>query len=101
MRFDIALKHGSLSSFFRDAGYTPLGIDDKTQELVFSKNLSSGMYPRFHTYCKTLTGNLTICCNLHLDQKKPSYQGVSAHSGEYEGQLLEKEVQRIISITKI
>lgn len=33
--------------------------------------------------------------NLHLDQKKPSYAGTSAHAGEYEGPVVEREASRL------
>ena len=33
--------------------------------------------------------------NLHLDQKKPTYEGHVAHSGEYDGELVEEEAERI------
>jgi len=35
---------------------------------------------------------------LHLDQKKPSYQGQTKHSGEYEGELVEVEKARILQL---
>lgn len=100
MKFEITLKRGSISSFFRDCGYMPLGLDPKTQDLVFAKSLASGRYPRFHIYCKTNPGSFVFSANLHLDQKQPSYKGVSAHSGEYDGTLLESEAKRIQSFIK-
>jgi hypothetical protein len=33
--------------------------------------------------------------NLHVDQKEASYEGTSAHGGEYEGPLVEQEMTRI------
>ena len=36
--------------------------------------------------------------NLHLDQKKPVYRGTVAHSGEYEGEIVAKEIARIKNI---
>jgi hypothetical protein len=33
--------------------------------------------------------------NLHVDQKEASYEGTSAHGGEYEGPLVEQEMARI------
>ncbi|MFH1145675.1 MAG: hypothetical protein V1707_01795 [bacterium] len=42
----------------------------------------SGWYPRFHVYVEEQGNGLTI--NLHLDQKKESYAGVHAHSGDYD-----------------
>ncbi|MBI2624748.1 MAG: hypothetical protein HYW70_00165 [Candidatus Nealsonbacteria bacterium] len=70
----------------RNIGYTPLRES-------YVKRLGQGDYPRFHAYIKQAGGKLII--NLHLDQKKPIYKGVSAHSGEYVGELVEKEAERI------
>jgi len=50
-------------------------------------------YPRFHVYLKEDDEDLIL--NLHLDQKRPSYQGATAHSGEYEGKIVEDEIERI------
>ncbi len=36
--------------------------------------------------------------SLHLDAKKPSYEGTAAHGGEYQGELVEKEMERIMKI---
>jgi len=54
-------------------------------------------YPRFHLYLKK--DGETWVFNLHLDQKKPVYQGTSAHSGEYDGDVVEKEAERIRQTT--
>lgn len=53
-------------------------------------------YPRFHLYLKIAGENLVF--NLHLDQKRPSYGHETAHSGEYEGKLVEIEKERIKDI---
>ena len=34
--------------------------------------------------------------SLHLDQKKPIYEGTHAHNGEYFGPVVETEADRII-----
>lgn len=53
-------------------------------------------YPRFHIYLKEKNNQILI--NLHLDQKKESYQGHKAHSADYEDSFaLEKEKQRILN----
>ncbi|MBI1984491.1 MAG: hypothetical protein HYS60_00050 [Candidatus Wildermuthbacteria bacterium] len=96
MKFTVELKRGSISSALRDCGYAPLGIDPAAQELIFVKSLGR-MYPRFHIYCKAVSGSHVFALNLHLDQKRPTYQGVSAHSGEYEGSIVEAEAKRISS----
>jgi len=61
----------------------------------FVRPIGSLPYPRFHIYLKENKKTNEITINLHLDQKKPSYKGVSAHSGEYEGKVVEKEIKRI------
>jgi hypothetical protein len=38
--------------------------------------------------------------NLHLDQKQPSYSGSRAHSGEYDGELVESEMERLKAYLK-
>ena len=55
----------------------------------YVRRLGSGFYPRFHVYVQ----NNSI--NLHLDQKQASYGGTSAHSGEYDGEVVEREGERI------
>jgi len=58
---------------------------------------SGGEYPRFHLFIKKDEDG-DFLFSLHLDQKKSSYKGSSAHSGEYEGELVEREKERIIKI---
>lgn len=58
----------------------------------FVRRLGTMNYPRFHAY---LSG---YEINLHLDQKQASYEGYSAHSGEYDGDVVEREAQRISGI---
>lgn len=50
-------------------------------------------FPRFHLYVRYQPPQLE--CNLHLDQKRPSYQGSHMHAGEYEGAEVEGEARRI------
>jgi hypothetical protein len=50
-------------------------------------------FPRFHLILKIEGEN--IICNLHLDQKAPKYEGTLAHAGEYNGKVVEEEVERI------
>lgn len=64
----------------------------KIGEMRFSRSLLGRRYPRFHLYCRENS------CNLHLDQKQPSYKGTTAHSGEYDGVLVEDEVERIRNV---
>ena len=61
----------------------------------FSKRLSGADFPRFHVYVEENAQGLQI--NLHLDQKPVNLGGGSAHGGEYEGTLVEREMNAIIS----
>ncbi|MDP4007357.1 MAG: hypothetical protein Q8P55_02065 [bacterium] len=97
MKFKIPLGNENLPNVLRRYRYAPDGWDQKTGELRFFRSLTGRQYPRFHLYCEKQ--GETAVCNLHLDQKQPSYQGSAAHSGEYEGTLVEQEIQRILSLT--
>ena len=79
----------------RDCGYKPMGRTSEG-ELNCMRSLAGKDYPRFHIYIKEEGKNLII--NLHLDQKRPSYAGASAHSGQYEGEVVEEEAVRIRSM---
>ncbi len=77
-------------------GYRLLG--EQSGEYNFARSIDGRHYPRFHLYVKAQRGELAF--NLHLDQKQPSYKGHTAHSGEYEGELVEREAERIQKIMK-
>ncbi len=72
---------------------TPQGLVKDEQKGEFELARPSKGYPRFHLFLKIQGDNLFF--NLHLDQKKPTYEGTPAHSGEYDGELVSKEVERI------
>lgn len=93
MKFDILFRNGNIRNSMRKFGYTP----DKSGD-AFSRPLRGGRYPKFHIYYTISEETVTL--NLHLDQKQPSYQGSHAHSGEYNGALIEAEVARIKNITR-
>lgn len=80
-------------NIMRRAGYGLIGKDPNTNELSFSRRMGGNDYPRFHAYTKKDGENVTI--SLHIDQKKASYEGHTAHSGEYDGDLVEKEIEYI------
>ncbi len=67
--------------------------DHNTQLFSYSRRLGNDRYPRYHAYVDDFDGGISI--NLHIDQKQASYEGSRAHSGEYEGPLVQEEVQRI------
>lgn len=78
--------------FMRSCGYAELH-DARTGTTSYAKSLSGRAYPRFHVYLDEQEQQLVV--NLHLDQKQASYEGHTAHSGEYGGDLVEQEGKRI------
>ena len=91
---------GNAYNLMRQAGYHPQETgEERPGESSFVHRLSAADYPRFHAYVKLSGQELII--NLHLDQKKPIYKGTSAHSGEYESVLVEKEAERIKMLVDI
>lgn len=88
-------------SLMRKVGYIFQG--QEKSEFRFIRPLERSGYPRFHVYLKInpTEGKQELIFNLHLDQKKPIYKDTSAHSAEYEGEVIEKEIERIKQILKI
>ena len=62
-------------------------------ELNTYKRIQNREFPRFHIYLKTKKDSLEF--SIHLDQKSTCYEGHTAHSGDYNGSLLEEEKNRI------
>ena len=84
MKFNIPKKGKNILLLIRQIGYIP----QKTSgfnEYAFTRPIERD-YPRFHLYAKEDGENFLF--NLHLDQKKPTYAGNTAHSGEYDGELV-------------
>ncbi|MFH0852686.1 MAG: hypothetical protein V1845_03740 [bacterium] len=94
MRLNFKNIKDSPLNLMRRVGYSFVGKDDMTGEEGYQRRLSSGDYPKFHVFIKK-DGDF-VFVNLHLDQKKASYGGQTAHSGEYEDiGLVEKEAEII------
>jgi len=94
MRF-IFKKNENILALIRKLKYMPKGAEGEEFNCV--RYIGNNEYPRFHLFIKQTRDN-NLFFNLHLDQKKPSYEGSSAHSGEYEGKLVEEEKERITKI---
>lgn len=94
MKFSIANTEYNIQDFMRKVGYKPIDVSPEGQ-LNCVRPLGSD-YPRFHAYVKETKIGFEF--NLHLDQKKPSYEGTSAHSGEYEGETVNEERLRILEL---
>lgn len=89
MQFILENQKDNIFSLARKIGYHFLRKTEKN-EWEFARPPAG--YPRFHLFLKQENG---LIINIHLDQKKPVYKGTHAHSGEYEGEILEKETERI------
>ncbi len=80
----------------RHCGYFP-SVNRRTGELSYIRQLRRTPYPRFHIYINSpIRQGLVI--NLHLDAKRPSYEGSHAHSGEYDSDIVSEEAERINTI---
>lgn len=88
-------------NLMRNISYLYTGTDEKTGQMSFVNPVGTAGrhgYPRFHIYLTIKKDSLIF--DLHLDQKKPSYEGTTAHSGEYDGEVVAKETERIKEILK-
>lgn len=90
MRF--LIKQYNLTEAMRRAGYHP-ETKRRTGEVSYVRSIDGDGFPRFHVYGGVKKDEIEL--NLHIDQKAPVYEGTSAHAGEYEGAVVEKEVERI------
>lgn len=88
------------ATWLRRAGYALLPENEDGQP-SFARRFSRDFYPRFHLYFITQTasnGEEYIIFNLHLDQKRPGYEGYNRHNAEYDGELVEAEIARLNSL---
>jgi hypothetical protein len=93
MKFTLKNTTGeNIVNLMRKVGYYFSG---KEPDSSFVRPMGRSGYPRFHIYLNIIEGTNEIIFNLHLDQKRPIYKGVSAHSGEYDGKVVETEAERI------
>lgn len=97
MRFILKNNSGeNIDVLMRSLRYHSWGFSAKDNKLQFIRPLETGgAYPRFHIYLQYNKQTKKITIDLHFDQRKPVYQGTTAHHGEYEGEILEKEAKRI------
>ncbi len=79
-------------NLIRRAGYGE-HRDARSGETSYSRRLGVHIFPKFHVYLEEKNGGTEI--SLHLDQKKPSYGLSHMHSGEYDGKVVEREIERI------
>jgi len=89
MKFIIKNDRENPLALMRRIGYAP---HHKSQSFI--RRLTHDEFPRFHVYMEDTGSGWEV--NLHLDQKGVCYDDQTAHSGDYEGRVLEEEKQRII-----
>ena len=92
MKFKIKNPGGNITNIARTIGYI-FQKEASGNEASFIRPLERSGYPRFHLYIKKEKEELVF--NLHLDQKKPVYKAAHDHAAEYEGKVIENELERI------
>ena len=88
----------NIYNLIRRIGYRFLKKNEEESEYNLIRPLERGGFPRFHIYLKVDSKTQNLIFNLHLDQKRPIYKGAPAHGGEYEGEIIETEAERIKKI---
>lgn len=78
----------------QEAGYHEF-LDPNTEKISYIMRLAREFYPRYHVYITRQDDN-GIELDIHIDQKHASYEGSRAHSGEYDGPLVEEEAKRLM-----
>lgn len=92
MKFQIENKtKDSIYNLLRQARYRPHAD-------AYVRPLGSNFYPRFHLYVRDNTSSSIVDMSLHIDQRKPRYQGTTAHNADYDGDVLVEESNRIKNI---
>ena len=81
--------------FLRQAGYAYIH-SRHTGKDSYVRRLGGNFYPRLHMYLESQGENIIL--NLHLDQKETSYKGTHAHNAEYDGLVVEGEIERLKNI---
>ncbi|OGZ64441.1 MAG: hypothetical protein A3A98_02995 [Candidatus Staskawiczbacteria bacterium RIFCSPLOWO2_01_FULL_40_39] len=92
MQFEIKNINKSINDLMRTIGYMPAYFQNDG-EFSIIKKIGRNDYPRFHLYI--VQNSQSFIFKLHLDQKKPSYEGSTGHSGDYDGPVVESEAERI------
>lgn len=93
MQFSINISQENILTIIRRLGYHPHGKNKS-----FARRLGNSEFPRFHLYIDQISKFYKF--SLHLDQKGACYKDQVAHSGEYDGTVLEDEKARIINLLK-
>jgi len=97
MHFTIKNNSGeNIENLMRSLRYHIWGVSNEDKKTNFIRPLEGGgAYPRFHIYLQYNKTTKEVALDLHLDQRRTVYEGAKAHKGDYEGELVEKETERI------
>jgi hypothetical protein len=94
MRFKIKIElKKNIVGLLRDCGYR---LHPKYEDSYIRPVSRNDFYPRWHLYIKEKDGIYIF--DLHLDQKRVSYKGQTAHSGDYDEEIVKEEAKRIINL---
>ncbi len=93
MKFVVEKPTTNIANYFRRAGYSFQKREG--EEMAFVRKLTDQEFPRFHAFVKMVDYKFLV--NVHIDHKRTSYEGSSAHSGEYDedNELLRSEAERL------
>jgi len=91
MKIKIPCLNVTSEQFIKRCGY---GETRNREGISYVRRLRGYQFPRFHIYLEK------EYLNLHLDQKACCYQGISAHSGEYDTEVVKEEGKRIEGFIK-
>ncbi|MFA5248698.1 MAG: hypothetical protein WC415_05845 [Patescibacteria group bacterium] len=99
MKLEVNKKILSFSpdQFLRKAGYGFIRDTVRNKE-SYVRRLSRDFYPRLHMYFEDLSDRVVL--DLHLDQKQASYAGNHMHNAEYDGEIVEGEIERIKNLLR-
>lgn len=78
--------------FLQRAGFARIYDNRRSQE-SFVRRLGNYHYPRLHMYIKE--EGERIIFEMHLDQKQASYAGSHMHNADYDGPVVEAEINRL------
>lgn len=96
------LNNFNADEFLRQAGFAYI-YDNKMEHGSYIKRLNRDYYPRLHVYVMEKTdkeGRKLIVIEMHLDQKQASYTGVKMHNAEYDGPVVELEIENLKNLMK-
>ncbi|MBI5370153.1 hypothetical protein HZA85_03125 [Candidatus Uhrbacteria bacterium] len=83
-------------NLMRRAGYGEQRT--RSGQISFIRRVTGERFPRYHAYAEDKNQGMQI--NLHVDQKEASYEGAHAHSGEYEGPIVQREMARLVQFVE-